>query len=77
MDDLVLTPMGIALAIKIIPLPVLTECRARAKEVMLHGKPVSRVAAVVIVVIWLTLAVLCAVWAYEAFMRLPERPLFS
>lgn len=32
LDDLVLVPMGITLAIKLIPLSVLSECRARARE---------------------------------------------
>ena len=30
LDDLILIPLGIALAIKLIPHPVLAECRARA-----------------------------------------------
>jgi uncharacterized membrane protein YkvA (DUF1232 family) len=67
LDDLILIPLGIAAAIKMIPPPVLSECRARAKEIMANGKPVSRIAGVVIVVIWLALAALCIVWAYEAF----------
>jgi uncharacterized membrane protein YkvA (DUF1232 family) len=66
-DDLILIPMGIALAIKMIPPPVLAECRARAQQVIADGKPVSRVAAVVIIVIWLVLATFCIVWLYEAF----------
>ena len=68
LDDLVLIPLGIALAIKMVPPSVLAECRARAQETMQNGKPVSRVAGAVIVVIWLTLAMLCIVWAYDAFM---------
>jgi hypothetical protein len=35
---------------------------------MQNGKPASRAAGAVIVVIWLVLAALCIVWAYEAFM---------
>ena len=65
-DDLILIPMGIALAIKMIPPSVLTECRARAQKVISNGKPVSRVAAVVIVVIWLVSAALFFVWLSEA-----------
>ena len=61
-DDLILIPMGIALAIKMIPPSVLTECRARAQKVISNGKPVSRVAAGVIVVIWLVSAALFFVW---------------
>lgn len=68
LDDLILIPMGIALAIKLIPHSVLAECRTRANETIQKGKPVSRVAGVVIVVIWLVLAALCTIWAYEAFM---------
>jgi hypothetical protein len=34
------------------------ECRARAKEVIAQGKPVNRVAAAVIIAIWLLLAAL-------------------
>jgi uncharacterized membrane protein YkvA (DUF1232 family) len=68
LDDLILIPMGIALAIKLVPHSVLAECRARAQETIQNGKPASRAASVVIVVIWLVLAALCIVWAYESFM---------
>ena len=68
LDDLILIPMGITLAIKLIPDSVLAECRTRAQETMQNGKPASRVAGAVIVVIWLVLAALCIVWAYDAFM---------
>lgn len=69
LDDLVLIPIGIALAIKLVPPTVLAECRERAREVMMNGKPVSRVAGAVVVIIWLTLAALCILWAYEAFAK--------
>ena len=66
LDDLILLPLGIILAIKMIPQPVLVDCRARAEEAIQDGKPVNRVAGVVIIAIWLFLAALCAVWIYEA-----------
>jgi uncharacterized membrane protein YkvA (DUF1232 family) len=68
LDDLILIPMGIALAIRMVPPSVLAECRARAQEVMSQGKPVSRIAGAVIVVIWIVLAALFTVWAYETFV---------
>jgi uncharacterized membrane protein YkvA (DUF1232 family) len=74
LDDLILIPIGIAVAIKMIPPPVLAECRQRAQEAISRGKPVSRIAAVVIVVIWIVLAALATLWAYEAFAALPSRP---
>ena len=63
LDHLVLIPIGITLAIKMVPRAVLDECRARAHETMQKGKPVSRVVGAV-----LSLATLFAVWLYEAFI---------
>ena len=72
LDDLILIPAGIALAIKLVPDSVLADCRAKTQETFKNGKPVSRVAGVVIVVIWLALAALCIVWVYETFVLRPE-----
>jgi len=69
LDDLVLVPLGIALALKMIPPPVMEECRARAKEVMAQGKPVSLAAAAIIVAIWLLLAALGIFVLARLFMR--------
>lgn len=62
LDDLVLVPLGIALALKMIPPTVLVECRERAREIMRQGKPVNKMAAAIIVTIWLVLAGLAVVW---------------
>lgn len=56
LDDLVLIPLGVTLALRMIPPPVMADSRARAQEIMRRGRPVSRAAAVVIVLIWLLLA---------------------
>ena len=68
LDDLILIPAGVALAVKLVPDSVLADCRAQAQEIFKNGKPVSRIAGVVIVVIWIGLAALCTVWVYEVFM---------
>ena len=59
LDDLVIVPLGVALAIKMIPPQVLAERREEARGV--KDRPVSRVAAVVVVAVWITLAAL-SVW---------------
>ena len=59
LDDLVIIPLGIALAIRMIPPQVLDECREEAREA--RDRPVSSVAAVVVVAVWVALAAL-AVW---------------
>jgi Uncharacterized conserved protein len=68
LDDLILIPIGVAIAIKLIPNQVLAECRAQAQETIQNGKPKSYIAAAIIVVIWLMLAALCVTWVYENFM---------
>ncbi|MFN2245112.1 MAG: YkvA family protein [Anaerolineae bacterium] len=58
LDDLLLVPLGIALAIRVIPAPVLADCRAQAATALAQGKPVNHAAAAVIILIWLALAAL-------------------
>jgi uncharacterized membrane protein YkvA (DUF1232 family) len=58
LDDLILIPLGIKLALLMIPIEVMAESREKAREIMRQGKPVNRAAAVVIVAIWLLAAAL-------------------
>jgi len=58
LDDLILIPLGILLALKMIPTTVMEECREKAQEIIEQGKPVSRLAAGIIIGIWLILAAL-------------------
>ena len=57
-DDLVLVPLGIALALRLIPAPVLAECRDRAA--LAESRPTPRWAALVILLAWGLLAALGA-----------------
>ncbi len=67
LDDLVLVPLGIVVAVRMIPPHVMAECRVRAHEVEVGVGSAGRIAAVVVVGIWLILAALCTLWAYQAF----------
>ena len=59
LDDLILVPLGIALAIKLIPAPVLDEHRRKARKKLVGGElPVGRVAAAVVVAVWVSMAAL-------------------
>jgi uncharacterized membrane protein YkvA (DUF1232 family) len=51
LDDVILVPLGIWLVIRLIPADVMAEHRALAAAV--HDKPVSRLAAAVIVLVWI------------------------
>lgn len=60
LDDLALVPAGIWLAIRLIPCPVMADLRARAAAS--PGGAAGRVAAAVILVIWVGAAVAGALW---------------
>jgi uncharacterized membrane protein YkvA (DUF1232 family) len=62
LDDLLLLPLGIALAIRLIPDPVLRASRLRAQEAIDSGLPASRSAGICIAVIWLLAAALLGGW---------------
>jgi len=53
LDDMLLLPLGIALAIKLVPGPIWEECRQQADRELSSSLPRSRIAAAVIVAIWL------------------------
>jgi len=59
LDEMVVVPIGVLIAAKMVPADVFAECREKAREQA--EKPVSRVAAVVVVAVWLLCAGL-ALW---------------
>jgi len=66
LDDLVITPLGIYLALKMIPAQVMADARGQADELMRQGKPVSRFGAVMIVAIWLVVLAGIIWWVLPA-----------
>ena len=67
LDEMVVVPIGILIAAKMIPAEVFAECREKALEVAEGEKPVSRVGAVVVVVIWLLCVALAVYLALRVF----------
>jgi uncharacterized membrane protein YkvA (DUF1232 family) len=67
LDEMVVVPIGVLLAAKMIPPDVLEECREKAREVAEGEKPVSRVAAVVIVAVWVLCVALAVYLALRVF----------
>jgi uncharacterized membrane protein YkvA (DUF1232 family) len=61
LDDLLLVPLGVAIALRMIPSEVMTDSRMRAAQVLNDGKPVSWSGAIIIGSIWLALAGI-AIW---------------
>ena len=69
LDDLVLIPLGIAFALKMIPQNVLAECREKAQATMSQNKPTNWVAAGIIIAIWLLLASLSIILIVRVILR--------
>jgi len=69
LDDLVLIPLGIKLALSMIPEIVMNESREKAQEIIRQGKPVNRIAAAFIILIWILLAALSIVFIARVFQN--------
>jgi uncharacterized membrane protein YkvA (DUF1232 family) len=69
LDDLVIVPAGLALAIMLIPNDVMCECRSKAEERMSQKGPRNYTAAAIIVAIWLVLIFLSGILIYNALHK--------
>lgn len=64
LDDLLIVPLGILIAVKLIPEPVMTELRERALD---QRKPTSRAGLVAVILIWLVSIALVASLVWPRF----------
>jgi uncharacterized membrane protein YkvA (DUF1232 family) len=65
LDDLLIVPLGILLAIRMVPPDLMTDFRQRAA--LQQNRPSSRAGLVAIVLIWLALSALAGWAAYRYF----------
>lgn len=68
-DDLLIVPLGIAAAVRLVPEAVLEECRERAATDLVKGSVHSRTAAVIIVLIWIVSIALIAYPVLRTIVR--------
>jgi len=57
-DDLIIVPAGVWLALKLIPPNIMDDCRAQASTLMEANPRVGRIAAFIIIGLWLFLLLL-------------------
>jgi uncharacterized membrane protein YkvA (DUF1232 family) len=67
LDEMVVVPIGVLIAAKLIPRDVFEECQEKAREVAEGEKPVSRVGAMVVVAVWLLCVALAVLLAVRVF----------
>ncbi|SHF68985.1 Protein of unknown function [Caldanaerobius fijiensis DSM 17918] len=53
LDDFILIPMGVAIALKLIPAEIMEECRKEAETKLESDIPEAKAAGVIIVVLWI------------------------
>ncbi|RUT30499.1 DUF1232 domain-containing protein [Paenibacillus zeisoli] len=64
-DDLIIVPLGIVLALKMIPGEVIEENKVKAQEI--QGKPKNWLTAALFIVVWILLAIWIAWYVYKKF----------
>jgi hypothetical protein len=52
LNDLVIVAFGFVVVLRLVPPEVMDECRKRAAETFAAGRPVSRTAAAVVILVW-------------------------
>lgn len=56
LDDIIILPIGIIFAIRLIPNNIMKECREQSENIFKNGKPKNWVAAGIIIFIWIIIA---------------------
>jgi uncharacterized membrane protein YkvA (DUF1232 family) len=67
LDDLLLLPLGVWLALRLIPSEVMADSRVKAEAQLRQGKPVYKWMAVIFVLVWLAALGLVCFWLYKTF----------
>jgi uncharacterized membrane protein YkvA (DUF1232 family) len=55
LDEVILLPLGIMFALKMIPQEVIANCEAEAKRMMENGKPRNWLVGILIILLWVLL----------------------
>jgi uncharacterized membrane protein YkvA (DUF1232 family) len=67
LDDLIIVPLGITIALKLIPESILEESRFKAQERMSEQKPKNWFTGTIFILIWIALCVYVSRYLYIKF----------
>lgn len=65
LDDIIIVPLGIIIALKMIPKSIIEDCRVKAEELRKKEKPKNWFAGAVFIIIWILLAVWIGRFCYR------------
>ena len=67
LDDLIIVPLGITMALKLIPQEVIRDCRDKAEEIRKKGKPTNWITGGLFILVWIVFAVWIGSICYKLF----------
>lgn len=67
LDDLILVPIGISIALKLIPEEVIDECRKKANEEKMKEIPIGKKTSLAIIFIWIVGLGIFLLWFFNLF----------
>ena len=67
LDDIIIVPLGVMFALKMIPKGVISDCEVKAEEMMKNGKPKNWIVGLIIVLIWCVITVWTVMKIYQLF----------
>ena len=62
LDDLIITPLGLAIALKLIPEEVMIEARLKADSNIVEGKFINRLGLLIVISIWIIVLLLIIIF---------------
>lgn len=65
LDDVILLPLGIMFALKMIPKDVLADCEVLAEKLMNNGKPKNWIVGSLVVLIWCVITIWVVMKVYQ------------
>ena len=67
LDELILLPIAVSFAIRMIPEAVMVEARAKATHLNARGKRIGFFGAAVILIVWIAVLWISGIWLYGLF----------
>ncbi|WP_339262005.1 YkvA family protein [Solibacillus sp. FSL W7-1472] len=67
LDDIIVVPLGVMIALKMIPKGVISDCEAKAEEMMRMGKPKNWIVGSLILILWVVILIMAFMKIYDLF----------
>jgi len=68
LDDIILVPLGVWIALKLIPDEVVKNCRAKAKELLSKGKPKNWFMGILFICVWVAFGIWITWYLYNLLL---------